>query len=58
MAVFMIYYFTLEKNLLLINLQSLEGMKIQTFRERKTRVFSDAVKRNVTGNEYIWGWPS
>jgi len=54
----MIYYFTLERNLLLFNLQSLKGTEIQTFREYKTSISSDAMKENVTGNEYIWGWPS
>jgi hypothetical protein len=58
MAVCIIYYFTLERNLLLFNLQSLKGTEIQTFREHKARVFSDALVENVTGNEYIWGWPS
>ena len=55
---YMISYFTLERNLLLLNLQLLKGTEIQTFREYKTSVFSDALKENVTGNEYIWGWPS
>jgi hypothetical protein len=54
----MIYYFTLERNLLLFNLHSLKGTEIQTFREHKTRVFSDALEENVTGNKYILGWPS
>jgi len=58
MAVYMIYYVTLERNLLLFNLQSLKGIEIQTFREHKTRVFDDALEENVNGNEYIWGWPS
>jgi len=40
MAVCMIHYFTLERNLL-FNLQSLKGTEIQAFREHKKRVFSD-----------------
>jgi hypothetical protein len=56
MSAFHAFLLHFGKNLLLFNLQSLKGMKTQTFREHKTSIFSDGVKGKITGNDYTWSW--